>query len=80
MYKDLYLGYLKHINHEIENVLPILEEEANARRSGTAEKYQVINLRTNLSLIRKDLTDFIKEEEIHEEREDSSNLSAGRSD
>ena len=62
----MYLGYLRHIQHEIENVLPLLEEEANCRRSGTAEKYQVINLRANLSLLRTDLTDFIKEEQLHE--------------
>ena len=62
----MYLGYLRHIQHEIDNVLPLLEEEANSRRSGTAGKYQVINLRANLSLLRTDLTDFIKEEQLHE--------------
>ena len=58
----MYLGYLRHIQHEIENVLPILEKEASTRRSGTAEKYQVINLRANLSLLRTEIADFIKEE------------------
>lgn len=66
MDSELYLGYLRHISHEIDNVLPTLEAEVDSRRSGTAEKYRVINLRTNLSLLRKDLEDFIKEEEVHE--------------
>lgn len=78
MTSDLYLGYLRHIKHEIENVLPLLEEEANNRyrRSGTAEKYHVINLRTNLALLRTEITDFIKEEEFHEESKDNSDLSS----
>lgn len=62
----MYLVYLQNIRIAIGNVLPLLEEEANYRRSGTAEKYQVINLRANLSLLRTELTDFIKEEEVHE--------------
>lgn len=72
----MYLGYLRHIQHEIENVLPLLEMEANNRRSGTAEKYQVINLRANLSLLRTELIDFIKEDEFHEESKDRSDLSS----
>ena len=75
MNSELYLGYLRHISHEIDNVLPLLEAEADSRRSGTSDKYQVINIRTNLSLVRKDIEDFIKEEEVHEESENNSNLS-----
>ena len=58
----MYLSYLWHIQHEIESVLPILEEEASIRRSGTVEKYQFINLRANLSLLKIEIDYFIKEE------------------
>lgn len=80
MSSELYLGYLRHIYHEIENVLPLLEVEANSRRSGTAEKYQIINLRTNLSLIRKDLNDFIKEEETFEKSKNNRDMPTRRAD
>lgn len=66
MNSELYLGYLRHISHEIDNVLPLLEAEADSRRSGTADRRRVIILRSHLSLIRTDITDFIKEEAVHE--------------
>ena len=66
MDSELYLGYLRHISHEIDNVLPLLEAEADSRRSGTAAKYQAINIRTSLSVVRTDLDDFRKEEAVHE--------------